>query len=109
MANENEKETKAKVKKPKSDVIGHLAEPVPLDKTVKLDADITQVLSDHLIMAGLSGRIDAAEIEKFTSISNTRDTQYNQLDIMAGDSSVSAVLRVLAEDVCEVSENGHIM
>lgn len=104
-----EKETKAKIKKPKSDVVGHLAQPVPLDKTVKLDADITQVLSDHLIMAGLSGRIDAGEIEKFTSISNTRDTQYNQLDTMCGDSSVSAVLRTIAEDVCEVSDNGHIM
>lgn len=104
-----EKETKAKVKKPKSDVIGHLAQPVPLDKTVKLDTDISQVLSDHLIMAGLSGRIDAQEIEKFTSISNTRDTQYNQLDIMCGDSSVSAVLRTYAEDVCEVADNGHIM
>ena len=104
-----EKETKAKVKKPKSDVVGHLAQPVPLDKTVKLDADITQVLSDHLIMAGLSGRIDAKEIEKFTSISNTRDTQYNQLDTMCGDSSVSAVIRTIAEDVCEVADNGHIM
>ena len=104
-----EKETKAKIKKPKSDVVGHLAEPVPLDKTVKLDADITQVLSDHLIMAGLSGKIDAQEIEKFTSISNTRDTQYNQLDTMCGDSSVSAVVRTIAEDVCEVADNGHIM
>ena len=104
-----EKETKAKIKKPKSDVVGHLAEPIPLDKTVKLDADITQVLSDHLIMAGLSGRIDANEIEKFTSISNTRDTQYNQLDTMCGDSSVSSVIRTIAEDACEVADNGHVM
>ena len=107
MAEEKKKETK--VKKPKSDKIGNLIEPVPLDSTIKLDADINQTLSDHLIMAGLSGRIDTQEIEKFTSISNTRDTQYNQLDIMAGDSSVSAVLRTYAEDVCEPSDNGHIM
>ena len=62
-----------------------------------------------MIMAGLSHRVDTEELNRFTTMSDSRDTMYQQLDIMFQDSTVSAICRTYTEDVCEAADSGHII
>ena len=103
-------ETKTKKSsKSKSSLIGNQAKPVVLDSTTKLDIDTNKVLIDNIIEAGLTSRLDISEIDKFTSISNARDQVYQLIDTMCNDSAVSAIVRTYTDDVCEMSDNGHIV
>jgi len=103
-------ETKtSKAKKNKSPLVGSQAQPTVLDKTVKLDIDLNKTLADNIIDAGLSQKLDITALENFTSISNSRDQIYQLIDTMANDSSVSSIVRTYAEEVCEPSDNGHIV
>lgn len=103
-------ETKTKKSsKSKSSLIGNQAKPVVLDSTTKLDIDTNKVLIDNIIEAGLASRLDISEIDKFTSISNARDQMYQLIDTMCNDSAVSAIVRTYTDDVCEMSDNGHIV
>jgi hypothetical protein len=101
-------ETK-KTKKPKSSLIGNQAKPTVLDSTTKLDIDTNKVLIDNIIEAGLKSTLDTAALESFTSISNARDQVYQLIDTMCQDSAVSSIVRTYAEDVCETSDDGHIV
>lgn len=92
-----------------SPLIGHQAKPVVLDSTTKLDIDTTKSLVDNIIEAGLSHSLDASALDNFTQISNARDQIYQLIDTMCQDSAVSSIVRTYAEDVCEVSDNGHIV
>ena len=101
-----------KTKKPsksKSSLIGNQAKPVVLDSTTKLDIDTNKVLIDNIIEAGLQSKLDISAIDKFTSISNARDQVYQLIDTMCNDSAVSAIVRTYTDDVCEMSDNGHIV
>lgn len=105
-------ETKKKVtskNQTKSNLIGSQAQPTVLDTTAKLDIDTNKVLIDNIIDAGISGGLDIAALENFTSISNTRDTMYQLIDTMAQDAQVSSIIKTYAEDVCEPADSGHIM
>lgn len=92
-----------------SALVGAATQPVTLDSTTKLDIDTNQQFIDNIIEAGLSGKLDTAALENFTSISNSRDQIYQLIDTMMQDSSVAAIVRTYAEDVCEVADNGHIV
>ena len=101
-----------KTKKPsksKSSLIGNQAKPVVLDSTTKLDIDTNKVLIDNIIEAGLQSKLDISAIDRFTSISNTRDQVYQLIDTMCNDSAVSAIVRTYTDDVCEMADNGHIV
>ena len=98
-----------KSKKPKSSLIGNQAKPAVLDSTTKLDIDTKKILVDNIIDAGLSHKLDSGALENFTSISNSRDQIYTLIDTMSQDSSVAAILRTYAEDVCEPADNGHVI
>ena len=101
-----------KTKKPsksKSSLIGNQAKPVVLDSTTKLDIDTNKVLIDNIIEAGLQSKLDISAIDRFTSISNARDQVYQLIDTMCNDSAVSAIVRTYTDDVCEMSDNGHIV
>lgn len=102
-------ETKPKRTKPKSSLIGNQAKPVVLDSTTKLDIDTNKVLIDNIIEAGLSSRLDISAIDRFTSISNSRDQVYQLIDTMCNDAAVSAIVRTYTDDVCEKADNGHIV
>lgn len=114
MAEKKETTKKPKVK-PKADAraakafVGSQAQPTVLDNTVKLDTDTKKVLMDNIIDAALSSRLDTGALEQFTSISNSRDQIYQLIDTMLGDSTVSSIVKTYAADVCEVSDNGHII
>ena len=103
-------ETK-KPRKPKNSnsLVGNQAKPVVLDSTTKLDIDTNKVLVDNIIEAGLSSRLDVSAIDRFTSISNARDQVYQLIDTMCNDAAVSAIVRTYTDDVCEKSDNGHIV
>jgi len=101
-------ETK-KPKAPKSPLIGAEAKPAVLDSTTKLDIDTNKVLLDNIIEAGLTSKLDIGELERFTTISNSRDQVYQLIDTMCQDSTVSSIVRTYAEDVCETGDNGHII
>ena len=105
MADEKTPKTKA----PKSPLIGNQAKPAVLDSTTKLDIDTNKVLIDNIIEAGLTSKLDIGELERFTTISNNRDQVYQLIDTMCQDSTVSAIVRTYAEDVCETADNGHIV
>lgn len=96
-------------KKSTNSLVGSQTKAVTLDTNTVLDIDTKKVLVDNIIEAGLSSRLDVAKLESFTSVSNARDQIYQLIDTMAQDSSVAAILRTYAEDVCEPSDNGHII
>ena len=95
--------------KPSNPLVGSQAQPTTLDNTTTLDIDTKKTLADNIIEAGLSSQLDIAKLENFTSISNSRDQIYQLIDTMAQDSSVSAILKTYAENVCEPADNGHVI
>jgi len=101
--------TKPKNTKSKSPLVGNQAKPTVLDSTTKLDIDTNKVFIDNIIDAGINGGLNLGALENFTSISNNRDQIYTLIDTMAADSSVSAIVRTYAEEVCETSDNGHVV
>lgn len=96
-------------KKQSSPLVGSQAQPTTLDNTTTLDIDTKKILADNIIEAGLSSQLDITKLENFTSISNSRDQIYQLIDTMAQDSSVSAILKTYAENVCEPADNGHVI
>lgn len=98
-----------KKKKISHPLVGSQTQPVTLDNTTTLDIDTKNILADNIIEAGLTSKLDMAAIENFTSISNARDQIYQLIDTMSQDSSVAAILRTYAEDVCEPADNGHVI
>lgn len=102
-------EEKKPKKKQSSPLVGSQAKPTTLDNTTTLDIDTNKVLADNIIEAGLTSKLDIAALENFTSISNSRDQIYQLIDTMAQDSSVSAILKTYAENVCEPADNGHVI
>lgn len=96
-------------KKQSNPLVGSQAQPVTLDNTTTLDIDTNKILADNIISAGLSSQLNSAQLENFTNISNARDQVYQLIDTMAQDSSVAAILRTYAEDVCEPADNGHVI
>ena len=92
-----------------SSLVGVQTQPTTLDNTTALDIDVKKTLVDNIIEAGLSSQLDIAKLENFTTISNSRDQIYQLIDTMAQDSSVSAILKTYAENVCEPADNGHVI
>lgn len=92
-----------------SSLVGSQTQPTTLDNTTTLDIDVKKTLVDNIIEAGLSSQLDIAKLENFTNISNSRDQIYQLIDTMAQDSSVSAILKTYAENVCEPADNGHVI
>lgn len=103
------KKTNTKPKQSKSSLVGSQAKPTTLDSNLKLDIDTNQVLVDNIIQAGLSDNLDLSTLSQFTSISNSREQIYDLIDTMAADSDVAAIIKVYAEEVCETSDNGHVV
>lgn len=99
----------AEKKKTSHPLVGSQTKPVTLDNTTTLDIDVKNTLVDNIIEAGLTSKLDIAALENFTSISNARDQVYQLIDTMSQDSSVAAILRTYAEDVCEPADNGHVI
>lgn len=109
MATENENNKVTAPQQTVSGLTGSGTQAVTIDATPNIDIDTSKHLIDTIIEAGLQGGLDASALESFTSISNNRDQIYQLIDTMGKDASVSAILRVYAEDCTETADNGHIM
>lgn len=96
-------------KKVKNPLVGSQAQPTTLDSTTKIDIDVTKALIDDIIEAGINGGLDTSTIESFTSLSNSREQIYQVIDNMAADSSVAAVIKIIAEEATEMNDQGHII
>ena len=96
-------------KKVKNPLVGSQAQPTTLDSTTKIDIDVTKALIDDIIEAGINGGLDTHAIESFTSLSNSREQIYQVIDNMAADSSVAAVIKIIAEEATEMNDQGHII
>jgi len=98
-----------KTKKPKNPLVGAQAVPTILDNNTKIGVDTSKALIDNIIDTGLHGGLDIASLENFTALSNSRDQIYQLIDTMAADSTVSQIISTFAAEVCETSDNGHVV
>lgn len=94
---------------PANPLIGSGIEPTVLDNSAKVDIDIEGTIVDSILNTGLNTQFNIDELEKFTSIANSREQIYQLIDSMANDSTVSSIIRTYAEDACEPDDHGHIM
>ena len=88
--------------------LGHKINPVPKPE-VNIGIDTDDAFYDSIVEGGESASVDISKINAFTQITNNRETLYETLDIMAQDSTVSAVLETYAEDATEPNEQGDIV
>lgn len=109
MADTEENKIPAKPKKTGSKLVGSQVKSTVLDDTNIIDIDTKKKIVDNIIETGITGGLNTAAIESFTTISNNRDELYQCVDTMARDASVSSIIRTYAEDVCEMADNGHIV
>lgn len=82
------------------------ASPLPKQE-IGIDTDST--LADSIVSAYESSSLSAADIERFSTISQSRETVYQLIDTMGRDSDISAVLETYAEDTTETNESGDIV
>lgn len=96
-----------KIKKD-DDIYTKKINPVPRpEKNIGIDTD--NRFQDDIAEAVISSELDMGQIEKFTTISQGRDTLYAQIDSMCEDSTISAVLEDYAQDSTEYNSVGHVM
>lgn len=79
--------------------------PVP-PREIGIDTN-NSFLSDLAISQ--SSLIDTSQIEKFTSLSQNRDSVYALIDSMCEDSTIAAVLETYTEDATEQNDFGRIV
>lgn len=73
-----------------------------------IDTTATKTLN-LTTQAGLRSTLDTSTLDKFTTISNSRDQVYQLIDTMCQDSTVSSIVRTYASEVCQTADNGHIV
>lgn len=82
------------------------AVPVP-PRNIGIDTD--NKFFETIIGSIDSSSLNIGEIERFTQVSQSRDSVYTMLDNMGNDSIISAVLETYAEDATEYNEQGKIV
>ena len=90
-------------------MVGSVAKPTVLSDDPKIGIDTAKTFVDNIIDAGVNGGLNISDLESFTTISNARDKIYQLIDTMSQDSTVAAIVKTYAEDVCAVADNGHVM
>ena len=91
-----------------NDIYTKKIHPVPVpEKNIGIDTE--NRFQDDVAAAVLSSNLDMSQIDKFTGISQSRDTLYAQIDSMCEDSTISAVLEDYAQDSTEYNSVGHVM
>ena len=76
------------------------------EKNIGIDTEDSLIWD---ISAAQSSQIDMQEIEKFTRITNDRNTLYSLIDQMATDSRMATALEYYAEDSTERNDQGKIV
>jgi hypothetical protein len=89
--------------------VGSQAVATTLDTSTKLDIDTSKRIVDDILLGSRGNGINTSEIEKFTSIANSRDQIYTIIDTMAKDSAVASILKTFADSACEPNDHGKIV
>ena len=76
------------------------------EKNIGIDTEDSLIWD---IASATSSQVDMQEIEKFTRITNDRNTLYSLIDQMAADSRMSTALEYYAEDSTEKNDQGKIV
>lgn len=94
--------------KDKEEVYNKKINPQPVPP-VNIGIDVADEFFDNIISQGVAGKVDITQINSFSQLSNNREQLYEVLDIMAQDSTISAMLEIYAEDATETNEEGRII
>ena len=73
------------------------------------DIDLSGQLFDNIIDAAEKSSVDMNTINSFSSISRSRNSVYELLDLMAQDPTISAILQIYAADATETNDSGQVM
>lgn len=94
--------------KDKEEVYNKKINPQPVPP-VNIGIDVADEFFDNIISQGVAGKVDITQINSFSQLSNNREQLYEVLDIMAQDSTISAMLEIYAEDATETNDEGRII
>lgn len=75
----------------------------------EIGIDTENKFLDTFIAAADSDQLDVSAINRFTQVSQSRDSVFALVDTMCEDSTVSAVLETYAEDATETNDDGRIV
>lgn len=90
------------------EIIGKKIKSIPAPPP-EIGIDVENNLVDNLTDVASSTMVDISEIEKFTSVSRSRDQVYNLIDSMLQDSTMAAALELYTEDCTEANDQGNIV
>ena len=109
----NEKSTSEQIKDKEyivndSHIYGKKTRPVTKQsRNIGIDTD-DNFLSD-IVESINKGELNEAELESFSSVSQSRDLTYQLIDNMSSDNRIAAILETYAEDATEYADNGNIV
>lgn len=83
-----------------------VSKPIP-KRDIGIDTDNTII--QNIEYATSSNSMNISQIERFTQVTQSRDTVYSLIDDMCDDSMISAVLETYVEDSTERNDNGKIV
>ena len=80
-----------------------------LPKERNIGVDVNNEFFENILEAAQVSKLDLAEIESFSQISQNRNLVYNVIDTMCEDSTIAAAVETYTEDSTERNENGKIV
>ncbi len=89
-------------------LVGTQTKAVPV-KPKEIGIDTTQNLSNTILDAADTSKLDIAALENFSAVSQTREEIYKLIDTMAQDDKISSILETYAEDTVEPNDDGKIV
>lgn len=92
----------------KNNYTGTKISPKPKE-TVDIGIDQKNTFLSNIMGTLQSTTRDLSVLESFLNVSDTRESSYQLIDIMAQDSTLSAVLETYSEDTVETNDNGKIV
>ena len=92
----------------KNNYTGTKISPKPKE-TVDIGIDQKNTFLNNIMGTLQSTTRDLSVLESFLNVSDTRESSYQLIDIMAQDSTLSAVLETYSEDTVETNDNGKIV
>lgn len=92
----------------KNDYTGTKIAPKPKEP-VDIGIDQNNTFLNNIMGTIQSTTRDLSVLESFLNVSDTRESSYQLIDIMAQDSTLSAVLETYSEDTVETNDNGKIV
>lgn len=89
-------------------LVGTQTKAVPV-KQKEIGIDTTQNLSNTILDAADTSKLDISALENFSAVSQTREEVYKLIDTMAQDDKISSILETYAEDTVEPNDDGKIV